>query len=185
MQGGTTQPTPRHRGGRGGTTQAHTRTAPPHREGEATHNHATPHHRGGGKQPTTTPHHRGGGGWGAEPLDCRRAIAWGSKHIWFPSLPAFHAAQGHAARRLRLHHRACADDIFSSNSREGVRQRERERERGKGREGVTWLDAQSVADISVGLQGANILVRPLRAIYLSYKYKRTTDGRSFHVKALL
>ena len=63
MQGGTTQPTPRHRGGRGGTTTAHTRTTPHHREGG---NNPQPHHttpRGGGREAThnhTTP--QGGGG---------------------------------------------------------------------------------------------------------------------------
>ena len=60
MQGGTTQPTPRHRGGRGRTTKAHTRTTPHHREGG---NNPQPHR----KQPTTTPQGRGGEGGGGRP----------------------------------------------------------------------------------------------------------------------
>ena len=63
MQRGTTQPTPRHRGGRGGTIKAHTRTTPHHREGGSNPqpHHTTPHHRGGRK---ATHHHitpQGGG----------------------------------------------------------------------------------------------------------------------------
>ena len=61
MQGGTTQPTPRHRGGKGGNHQSpHPNHTTP--QGGGKQPATTPHHGGGGKQPTTAPHHRGGGG---------------------------------------------------------------------------------------------------------------------------
>ena len=78
MQGGTTQPTPRHRGGRGGTTKAHTRTTPHHREvGSNPQPHHTTPQGGEGSNPQPQ-----GGGWG-EPLggegggDGRTGIIYG------------------------------------------------------------------------------------------------------------
>ena len=102
MQGGTTQPTPRHRGGKGGTTKAHRErgnnlqphhTTPHHRGGEGS-NHTT-HQTTGGEGSNPQPHHTtggggtiGGGGGGGRTGIIKRLRVLNDKHSACVGLPA-------------------------------------------------------------------------------------------------